>query len=154
MRGLMIIALCALAPSWLRAGSATDLGPAEHPPSSCPPNPLILMRRILLVRRRPRCARLVLCSLAALVVPCASAHAALVDFESPPVAHGTHVTDAFAAQGVAFLATGRLATPRMRVGVDARSGTHALDISTGGEEFPVPGVRGEFSHTRTRVTVY
>jgi hypothetical protein len=100
-----------------------------------------------------RRALLPLLALAVLAVFPASAAAVTTDFESPALADGTTVSDQFAE--AAFETgppLGATTLPAMRT-TFARSGTHALDITEGGE-FSAPRVVGHLAQTRQTVSVW
>lgn len=92
--------------------------------------------------------------LATLVASPATARAVTVDFESPALSSGTQISNQF--PGVTFETGAPLGAPTLPAvrTTDARSGTHTLDISESGDEFPIPRVVGRFDQTRQSVTVW
>lgn len=106
-------------------------------------------------RRRPAGAALA-CVALAMLAAAPSASAGTIGFESPALPAGTPVSDQFASQGITFTQGPPGGNDYLAeiVTSDARTGNRALDVSTGGVEFPTPALAGTFSRTRSQVSVY
>lgn len=120
------------------------------------------MRRVVGWRMSRRGACGLLAAAVWLVVavgaPAARAATSTVTFESPGVADGTVVSTQFASLGPTFTQSSPDGTsvtlPQMSVTSLARSGTHALNISTNSQEFPTPEVAGSFSQQHSTLTAW
>ena len=95
----------------------------------------------------------VLAVVAFLIAPQA-AKATTIDFESPPVAGGEPVTTQF--PGVTFQKGSPEVKeyPEMAVTGEARSPSHALNVSTQQVEFPQPGLEASFASTRSQLSLW